>query len=811
MTIRNTGTITSDRGKGIDGQLVCASQRHWLKPGDHVDPPALIAYGGTASANTVIYNNNSIISHWTGITGGAVAKANAYGNEHEEGGKGYGGTAVALLVIENVVGGDITSSHGEGIDGKSNADAHGEGFYALGGTAFATTFVTNNATIISHHDGIYGGATANANADGGFKDEHFKGWAVGGTAIAYSYITNSGSVSVKDHGEAIDGQSHAYADASGFTATGGTASAITVITNAGQLVALEGDGIDGIAKAYANAYGSHHTGGAATGGTAFAVVQITNSGPIASTYHSERNPGTGILGVSYAQANAGHFDGWQPSGHSSFTAQGGTAIASTTIVNSGYIHAYGHETGHWDSEKHVWVPGPVVGGDGIDGFATAYAEAHGSRHNGGSTATGGTANATVTIINSYAGNKPAGIIAYYGNGILGASNASADAFGFTAKGGTASATTYIHNTAVIWSDDGIDNYASAFAKGIGSNKFDPPGYGKGGTAVALSLTYNFADINAVYGGNLNGIGIHGTSWAVADGRGRVGIGGTASAITIITNTGNIKSLGDGINGSASASSDGTGSYGAGDKGYGGTAVAVVSISNIGNIVSGDTFGIYGRTDASANGYINLSGSHSPGLSYYGNGVGGHAAASTDIFNSGRVSVSGDSNSVGIGARSYADANGTRTGGTALAWSFVTNSGNVYVVGYGKEDPTGILASSSASADGGHQGGTASAITYVTNAGNITVTGSSSNSGSIYGINAQSSASADGTRKAGLGGTAFAYTGVVSDGESITLIGDAVGILATSQASATGGYQGGTATALTTCLKLEFNHLPRDWR
>ena len=118
------------------------------------------------------------------------------------------------------------------------------------------------------------------------------------------------------------------------------------------------------------------TGGSATGGTAVASVFITNTGAI-----TVKGNGEGIDGYSWAKAIGG---GAQNGNFNAgtLTATGGTAIATTTIINAvtGTLNVY-----------H---------GDGIDGSALANANAYGSPYdNSKSFAKGGTASATVTITN----------------------------------------------------------------------------------------------------------------------------------------------------------------------------------------------------------------------------------------------------------------------------------------------------------------------------------------------------------------------------------------------------------------------------
>ena len=116
------------------------------------------------------------------------------------------------------------------------------------------------------------------------------------------------------------------------------------------------------------------------------------------------------------------------------------------------------------------------------------------------------------------------------------------------------------------------------------------------------------------------------------GIGGVGTGGTATATTSVSNSGNIYSATgyfSGINGSSRA-----GAIGVGWHGYGGTASATTNIYNSGNI-TGDA-GITGGARAYAGGYG--SNAIEPGK-----GVGGTATAMVTITNvaSGTIRATGD--------------------------------------------------------------------------------------------------------------------------------------------------------------------------
>ena len=128
-----------------------------------------------------------------------------------------------------------------GIDGFSFANASGVGFTGTGGTATATTNISNSGTItgigqsliVGPADAaIYGFAVAIAGGYGAFAVEPGKG--VGGTAKATTSITNSGNM-YSIAGDGISGFSLARADGFGTIAVGGTATAITSISNTGNI------------------------------------------------------------------------------------------------------------------------------------------------------------------------------------------------------------------------------------------------------------------------------------------------------------------------------------------------------------------------------------------------------------------------------------------------------------------------------------------------------------------------------------------------------------------------------------------------
>ncbi len=781
VTITNSNTLTSTGGRGIYGYSIA------LANAGTKGTRTYTATGGTATADTTITNSTAgtIVSYGHGIRGYATAKSDAYGSDSGPKGKATGGTGIATVTINN--GANITA-YGPGADGilgVSFAGPNGTGYAAYGGKGIATTSISNGGKIYAANDGIvgvafaqstgYGVSTKSATGTGG------KGY--GGTAIATVSITNSGDIIDKniptpvripnDDDSGIDAFTFAFANGFGFTAKGGTASASATVSNSGKITSYYDFGIHGVSVATALGIAPTTPGTKGTGGTATASVVINNyaGGNIyAGSDGKFLFGGIAIVGTSLALATA-----------SGYTAQGGTANASTTINNSAQLNAYGN----FLSPIFGFIP--LFGGDGIDGIAVSDSSAlgfFGTPPVGAKTAsvaTGGIATSTVQITN----NAGATITAHYGNGILGATLASANGAAFHGYGGKATATTNIANSANIYSDAGIYGFAVALALGIGSPIADP-GVGKGGTAAATVSIGNTGNINSTFPvGPGGGFGILGSSIAVAGAIARQATGGTATANTTISNSGTIFSQNDGINGSAFALADGIGFYGIKGLAVGGRADATVSITTgPGNIYSLSGYGIKGTTFASASGLV-LG---------FGNGTGGTANATTTITSAGKIVTYGGGNDA-INGTSAAFALGSKTGGTANATTTITNNGgtrSIYTTGSGS---LGILASSYSNADGA-TGGLATSKSTVSNNGSIYTTGSTS-----IGIQAGSTAHADTllTPALGLlggkGGTASATSSVTNTSQVLTTGSGSVGVLSYSLATALG--IGGSATASTT--------------
>ena len=778
---------------------------------------AFVAKGGSAVAGTTINNgaNGTIDTQGAppgvGIFGSAKAQADATsvvgpgaGAQNAKG-SATGGNATATVSISNagaVLDARIVSPNDPAIWGSATADPSAFGYTAIAGTGTALSTVINSGALIHPGDGIRNGAIAISNAYGYSNTTTpvsplTGGKGVGGLDIATSLTTNSGTIGVKPGpGEGISGYAFAQSKGYGFTAIGGTAIATTTIVNSntGTITNYAGDGITGRAGAYAQGYvnglaanpnlnpnvppghglgsGVYTKGSSGTGGQATAIVTITNAAGIQATgsglaasppdFPADLNPfGTGIHGQAIANSSA-----------NGATAVAGTASAITTITNSGAIQAN--------------VSG-VYAGDGIHGLSIAYANAVGDGTVAiKGTAKGGLAVSTTTINNTLAAPATGvGIAAYGGNGIYGRANAFASGHAFSATGGKATATTTITNTAVIWSDDGIDGFATAIASGIAPN-FADPSSGTGGTASALTTIGNSNTINATFGAG--GYGIKGIAIATAQGIGHQGTGGIASATTTISNTGTIQSTKDGVRGVALSYADGFGYKGITGKAIGGTAISLVNITNTStaNIYSHGGNGINGISYARANGLIvtgtavNGNGVYNPtGVAAYGNGTGGTASATTTINNAANIFAYGGG--FAIAGYAGAKANGTRVGGIANAAVNISNTGATLI--------GGVFSNAKAQANGGYQGGQATATSGFTNNAFIASYGLAK-AGIFTGSNAQANAAVLG----GKGGTASASTTVTNNKKVLTFGLAAAGVLSYSYASAVG--INGTASANT---------------
>ena len=637
-SISNGGTLISYGGRGIDGNSFASASGF-----------GYFGTGGSATATTSINNYGPITSQYRGINGSATAFAIGVGslsNKYGVGGSGLGGHASAGVLITNSAA--ITAADGHGIVGDSLAVAGAIGFYAQGGTstAIATTTINNlsGGNITSSNTGIEGNSVALADAFGSFEsfahptDPH--GTGVGGIATATTFITNAATIN-SSHGRGIDGNSVASASGFGYFGTGGTANAFTSISNTGA-VSSQYRGINGSASAFAIGFGSTFNslgvGGYALGGTASAGAVVNNSSTITTKV------GQGMVGGSLAVADA---VGYIPSNHGgnapafsptfstppAWKAQAGHATATTTMSNGGtitsadngmsgwagaYADAWGHTAyGNYASANVQMVnTGKITssGGDGIDGKSVAKANAYGvTKANGGKDP----AIAITTITNS--GPIVAAINGIYGGA---AAYANGSASSGNGTGGDATAHTTITNSGsviagILNGGNGIAIYGNTLAEAKGTSHGS--GTGAGGTATATTTITNAVDSTVI---SLYGKGIVANTTADTTGYSKSGLGtgGVASASTKFTNTITVLSYSTGIGIYDTARANGTG----GKIGHGGTANAYTYISNSGNVISRDGNGIYGKSYAVAGGYSTNT------------AIGGQATATTIVTNSGKV-------------------------------------------------------------------------------------------------------------------------------------------------------------------------------
>ena len=152
------------------------------------------------------------------------------------------------MLITNVAAGTVQAGSGNGfyasgMVGQSGASANGNGYVGKGGTASATTSITNAASVSAFYgNGILGVSYASAV---GFSPTvtttALNGAGTGGTATATTSISNSGAIySGTFLVSGIDGVSFANASGVGFTGTGGTATATTNISNSAAITGLLG-------------------------------------------------------------------------------------------------------------------------------------------------------------------------------------------------------------------------------------------------------------------------------------------------------------------------------------------------------------------------------------------------------------------------------------------------------------------------------------------------------------------------------------------------------------------------------------------
>ncbi|MGH6727916.1 MAG: beta strand repeat-containing protein, partial [Pseudolabrys sp.] len=697
VSISNSGSIKSTSADGINGYARAkANAFGWA------------ATAGVAISTTTITNTTagSIVSGGIGIYGASVAFAN--GNSKGAKGVAQGGTATATTVITNAA--NLTASGGANtILGSARATADGgsadTASTVRGGTAIAGTTISNTGTLTTGRDGLRGQAYADASGIGSYTAGST---ATGGLAQASVLINNTGgSITATNGIDGISSFTRARANGYGYVAFGGVASATTTVNNTAPISSYS-VGIRGTAGARADSYGSSAAKGAATGGTATATVTIVSQGSsinVSGTHY----PGVGyegINGTAYTTAEAGS------SGNRAYTAKAGTATATTAISNTASI---------------------VSTGDGVRGYATTTADAYGSTTGPKGKATGGTGIATVNISN--AGSIVASVPG--ADGIIGYAKAGPNGNGYSAYGGVGIATTSIFNSkAVFAANDGIVGIAFAQSEGFGSNAKSatgPGGKGYGGTALATVTITNSGDIAdkhipaPVCGDCQAGSGLDGFTFAFADGFGFTAKGGTATATTTLTNSGNITSYyDDGINGIAIATALGVAPIGTkGSSGTGGTAIAGTTITNSGAIAAGY------YTKFGGSGIIGFSGAAATASGY--TATGGTATATTLISNTGAINAYGPSLLLGDGIDGIALADASAvssfalgafnptakaTAGKATATVTITNTAAAPINAYFGNGIFG-LSTAIASGVGFHAyGGVATANTTINNAATI---------------------------------------------------------------------------------------------
>ena len=339
------------------------------------------------------------------------------------------------------------------------------------GAGFATSGITNSGNLISQ-------------VGSGLEVVAYGGTAKGGSGSAAVTISNTGTLTAGNYG--IRGNSHAYtgygAISNNATLNGGHAIAATTISNAGNVTtgnATHSGNVGIYGHAYANAGANNATTGnksTAIAGSATAGVTITNGNATVTPAITVNGNQSAVGGSADAFANG-----------FSFIGNAGVATATTSVYNSGAL-----------SIK------PISGNSTnatLYGVAIASAVTEGNITKGGS-ATGGTANATVTLSNIGSITSPgnAGIYGYamgsatggylrppfkkYGFGLYAAYNAT---------GGTASATVTISNTGTLAvRGDGVYGKALEYANAFG-NTSAAGGTGTGGVAPAtVSITNSAA-------------------------------------------------------------------------------------------------------------------------------------------------------------------------------------------------------------------------------------------------------------------------------------------------------------------------------
>ena len=239
---------------------------------------------------------------------------------------------MVITNTNNITTGTTGALPKEGIYGGAIAHADGDAalnlaYAATGGTATASTNISNTGVIKSNWNGITTRAFAYAN---GFGNSTLAGGTgTGGHAEAHVVINNTGGSITSATGMGIYGSAKAIASGYGFNAFGGLTTAIaTDNENNNAPIVSVNDGIVGLSNAQDNGIGSTTFPGSGTGGIASASTVVTNGAGGVIT----------VSGVGQEGIDAQSYAGARGVG---YTAQGGYATASTSITNAGAIKSRG--------------------------------------------------------------------------------------------------------------------------------------------------------------------------------------------------------------------------------------------------------------------------------------------------------------------------------------------------------------------------------------------------------------------------------------------------------------------------------------
>ncbi len=808
ITITNNSISSlSASGASTGGFAAVYAESRGGQGGEQNDSVLSDQFGGQGGAgNSVTINNNSDVgeitlgdsdSRFNGLgTGGAIlAKSLGGAGGFNNGPAGAGGAMKITNQSEIDIYWDVTASGGDGLfglgahslggDGQASSDDSDNGGAAGDGGTITEVSTGGDILLDVIGSGYSVSAAMAAKSEGGMggagpsKDQHGGDGGQGGAVTLALTNGTFGAPEIETHGdyvygilaESLGGQGGNAADASALAGTGGgggfggNAGAVTVTTVENSQITTTGD--------YSAAIAVHSVGGGGGTGSDFQSVlggqagnggnggnagniSVDNNGDISTAGQHAY----GILGQSIA--GSGGTGGVETGGYVALGGDGagGGASGQVTLQNEGAIATTGYAA-------HGMVGQAIGGGGGAAGSASGLLSIGGDA-SGTTSSNGGIVKISNNADITTSGTAALGVLA---QSIGGGGGSGADATGIVGVGGKGSAGG--SGGAIALSQLGQITTTGDYGLGVVAHSVGGGG-GSGGDALTISTVASIGiGGSAQGGGNGGNVCLYNTPDCPP----------SSSDATQFGSDANITTSGDYAPGVLAQSIGGGGGNGGSVKNF--SVLSFFALQMGGNAGGGGSAGTVTVKQDQMD--ISTSGAHSYGLvaqAIGGGGGNGGSAAYADVTvglnaafilggsggNGGNGGASSTETSVAVDLTNSSIFTGDPTGADPASFA--------------PDDAIGIVAQSIGG--GGGNGGASTASDLVIAAPTGT--------GVPIAVNFQAAIGGNG----GNGGYGATVDVSLTDGTSVTTLGDgAHGLLA--QSIGGGGGNGGDSSTLSTTL------------